>query len=243
MTYANLPLGKIRAHTLEVIVNRRFANGLSGFASFSANSVRENRTVRSSIASRRYGKAVTGGVRGVWQGAAVYELPFGQSPVSGCRKKRRFAPAATGRSAARGSSSRGHYSIGAEPVLLRRPRRYQGGRPDARALVQHRRGLRERSDENTRPVPGAGRSRSGSTGCAGRALTFTNLSISAQFPRRRQPHVASGASTRRNIFNRQQWQGTVRRSDQYPVRPGHQRRAQPDALLQLRRARAPSNSE
>ena len=43
--YANLPLGASKSHSLEVQVNRRFSNGLTGFFSFNANSVRYNRTV------------------------------------------------------------------------------------------------------------------------------------------------------------------------------------------------------
>ena len=78
LTYANLPLGESKAHSLEVQVNRRLSNGLTGFFSFNANSVRYNRTVE------EYEREPT-----LWQGsndarpwrlagAASYELPFGR---------------------------------------------------------------------------------------------------------------------------------------------------------------------
>src|SRR6187455_1368041 len=45
LTYANLPIGESKSHSLEVTVNRRLRNGLTGFFSFNLNSVRYNRTV------------------------------------------------------------------------------------------------------------------------------------------------------------------------------------------------------
>jgi len=78
LTYANLPLGAAKSHSLEVQVNRRFSSGLSGFMSFAANRVRYNRTVE------EYDREPT-----LWQGSndarpwrlagvASYELPFGR---------------------------------------------------------------------------------------------------------------------------------------------------------------------
>jgi hypothetical protein len=78
LTYANLPLGESKAHSLEVQLNRRLRNGFSGFLSFNLNSVRYNRTVE------EYEREPT-----LWQGsndarpwrlagAASYELPFGR---------------------------------------------------------------------------------------------------------------------------------------------------------------------
>ena len=78
LTYANLPVGESKAHSLEVQVNQRFSNGLSGFFSFSANSVRYARIVE------EYDRQPT-----LWQGSndarpwrlaavASYELPFGR---------------------------------------------------------------------------------------------------------------------------------------------------------------------
>ena len=77
LTYANLPIGESKAHSVEVQVNRRLSNGLTGFFSFAANSVRYNRTVE------EFDREPT-----LWQGsndarpwrlagAASYELPFG----------------------------------------------------------------------------------------------------------------------------------------------------------------------
>ena len=78
LLYSNLPLGATKSHSLEVQVNRRFSSGLSGFMSFTANSVRFNRTVE------EYDREPT-----LWQGSndarpwrlagvASYELPFGR---------------------------------------------------------------------------------------------------------------------------------------------------------------------
>src|SRR4030095_10347372 len=41
----NLPMGESKAHSLEVQLNRRMSNGLSGFLSFNLHSVRYHRTV------------------------------------------------------------------------------------------------------------------------------------------------------------------------------------------------------
>jgi hypothetical protein len=72
-----MPVGIVKVHSLEVVLNRRFADGLTGVFSFSANSVRENRIVE------EYDREPT-----IWQGSnggrpyritasAAYELPFG----------------------------------------------------------------------------------------------------------------------------------------------------------------------
>jgi hypothetical protein len=77
LTYANLPLGESKAHSLEVQLNRRLRNGLTGFLSFNLNSVRTNRIVE------EYEREPS-----LWQGsndarpwrlvgAASYQLPFG----------------------------------------------------------------------------------------------------------------------------------------------------------------------
>jgi len=78
LTYSNLPIGESKSHSLEVTVNRRLRNGLTGFFSFNLNSVRYNRTVE------EYEREPS-----IWQGsndarpwrlagAASYELPFGR---------------------------------------------------------------------------------------------------------------------------------------------------------------------
>ena len=78
LLYGNLPLGASKLHSIEVQVNRRFSNGLTGFLSFNANRVRYNRTVE------EFDREPT-----LWQGSndarpwrlagvASYELPFGR---------------------------------------------------------------------------------------------------------------------------------------------------------------------
>jgi hypothetical protein len=78
LTYSNLPLGKVKVHSLEFQVNRRYAKGLSSVVAFAFNSVRENRIVD------EFDRAPT-----IWQGnnggrpyrltaSGVYELPFGR---------------------------------------------------------------------------------------------------------------------------------------------------------------------
>ena len=78
LNYSNLPLGAAKSHSLEVQVNRRFSNGLTGFLSFNVNRVRYNRTVE------EFDREPT-----LWQGSndarpwrlagvASYELPFGR---------------------------------------------------------------------------------------------------------------------------------------------------------------------
>jgi hypothetical protein len=77
LTYANLPLGEVKVHSLQMNVNRRFAQGFTGNAAVSFNSSRSNRTVE------EYDREPT-----LWlddnnarpfrlSGGAVYELPFG----------------------------------------------------------------------------------------------------------------------------------------------------------------------
>ena len=77
LTYADLPLGKIKTHQLEIMLNRRFSQGLSANAAFSATRATLNRTVEA------YDREPT-----LWQTSNsarpfrltagwVYELPFG----------------------------------------------------------------------------------------------------------------------------------------------------------------------
>ena len=79
LVYANLPLGVVKNHALEITVDRRYAAGLSANLAFAARRVTENRTVEA------YDREPT-----LWQtsqnarpwrlsGSAVYELPFGKS--------------------------------------------------------------------------------------------------------------------------------------------------------------------
>jgi hypothetical protein len=77
LRYNDQPLGVIKAHSLEVVVTRRYSGGLTANGAFAVNRVTENRTVE------EYDRAPT-----LWQtnnngrpwrvtGTAVYELPFG----------------------------------------------------------------------------------------------------------------------------------------------------------------------
>ena len=77
LSYADLPLGKIKTHQLEIMLNRRFSQGLSANAAFSATRATLNRTVEA------YDREPT-----LWQTSNsarpfrltagwVYELPFG----------------------------------------------------------------------------------------------------------------------------------------------------------------------
>jgi hypothetical protein len=79
LQFANLPLGVVKAHSLEVSVNRRYSNGLSANLALSLNDVVENRIVHD------YDRAPT-----IWMpsqnarpfriaGGAVYEFPFGRN--------------------------------------------------------------------------------------------------------------------------------------------------------------------
>ena len=45
LNYNDQPLGVIKSHSVDAILTRRLANGLTGNASFSINRVTENRTV------------------------------------------------------------------------------------------------------------------------------------------------------------------------------------------------------
>jgi Carboxypeptidase regulatory-like domain len=77
LTFANLPLGEVKVHSLQLNVNRRFSGGFTANAAMSFNSSQANRTVE------EYDREPT-----LWlsdnntrpfrlSGGAVYELPFG----------------------------------------------------------------------------------------------------------------------------------------------------------------------
>jgi hypothetical protein len=85
LTYANLPLGKVRVHSLQVNVNRRFADGFTANAAMSFNSSRAN--FRNVDGANRPVEEFDRGPT-LWlddnnsrpfriSGGAVYELPFG----------------------------------------------------------------------------------------------------------------------------------------------------------------------
>jgi hypothetical protein len=77
LTSLDQPLGVIKAHTLEIVLNRRYANGLSGHAAFSMNRVTENRTVEEYDREPTLWQTNNNGRP--WRVTAVglYELPFG----------------------------------------------------------------------------------------------------------------------------------------------------------------------
>ena len=207
LTYANLPLGESKAHSLEITLNRRLRQGLTGFFSFNANSVRYNRTVE------EYEREPT-----LWQGsndarpwrlagAASYELPFGRG--------RRFLSDGGVRAALAGNwqiSGTWEYQPGAlldwgnqnifftgnlDDIALEAPTRDRWFDVDA--------GF-ERDPTRT---PAAFQKRAFPfriDGVRSMPLTFTNLSLLRSFSAggRRTVQVRFDAQ---NVFNRQQWLG------------------------------------
>jgi hypothetical protein len=77
LSYANLPVGEVKVHALEITVNKRYANGLSGVGSFSVNRVREKRTVEEYDRVPTLWQGSNGGRPYRVTGSAVWELPFG----------------------------------------------------------------------------------------------------------------------------------------------------------------------
>jgi hypothetical protein len=71
------PLGIIKSHSLDIIVNRRYSNGLSGSAAFSVNRVTENRTVNEYDRAPTHWQTNNNGRPWRFTAAAVYDLPFG----------------------------------------------------------------------------------------------------------------------------------------------------------------------
>jgi hypothetical protein len=77
LTFSSLPLGIVKAHSLEITVNRRYSRGLSANAAFSVNRVRENRTVEAYDRTPHYFQGSQDARPWRLSGGAVYELPFG----------------------------------------------------------------------------------------------------------------------------------------------------------------------
>jgi len=77
LSYANLPLGAQKVHSLEITATRRYANGLSGVSSLTFNSVRANRTVEEYDRAPTLWQGSNGGRPWRYTASAVYELPFG----------------------------------------------------------------------------------------------------------------------------------------------------------------------
>ena len=207
LNYSNLPLGASKSHSLEVQVNRRFSNGLTGFLSFTANRVRFNRTVE------EYDREPT-----LWQGSndarpwrvagvASYELPFGRGrqflenggllaalasnwQVTGTWE---FQPGALLDWGAQNIFFNGDL----DDIALDDPTRDEWFNTDA--------GF----ERDPARIPAAFQKRAFPfriDGVRGQKLTFTNLSIQRNFS-------AGGGRTwqlrmdAQNVFNRQQWQG------------------------------------
>jgi hypothetical protein len=207
LSYSNLPLGASKSHSLEVMVNRRFSNGLSGFVSFNANRVRYNRTVE------EFDREPT-----LWQGSndarpwrlagvASYELPFGRG--------RQFLKEGGVMAAVASNwqvSGTWEYQPGAlldwgaqniffngdlDDIALDNPTRERWFNIDA--------GF----ERDPARVPAAFQTRAFPfriDGLRGQALMFTNMSIQRSFRaggnRSWQLRVDA-----QNLFNRQQWQG------------------------------------
>jgi hypothetical protein len=79
LTLADLPLGIVKSHNLEITVNRRYAHGLSANLAFSANHVVENRTVELYDQKPTLWQPSQNGRPWSLRGGAVYELPFGSN--------------------------------------------------------------------------------------------------------------------------------------------------------------------
>jgi hypothetical protein len=207
LSSSNQPLGESKSHSLEVQVNQRFSNGLSGFMSFTANNVRFTRTVE------EYDREPT-----IWQGsndarpwrlAAVgaYELPFGRG--------RRFLDRGGIAGALAGGwqlSGTWEYQPGAlldwggqniffygdlDDIQVDNPTRQRWFNIDA--------GF----ERDPARIPAAFQTRAFPfriDGVRGMPLTFTNLSVQRNFG------VGAGRTLQlrvdaQNVFNRQQWQG------------------------------------
>jgi hypothetical protein len=207
LTYANLPIGASKSHSLEVQVNRRFSNGLAGFLSFNANTVRFNRTVE------EYDREPT-----LWQGSndarpwrlagvASYELPFG-------RGRRLLTNGGIGAALASNWQISGtwEYQPGALLDWGNQNIFFYGDLDDI--AVEHP--TRERwfntdagFERDPAKIPAAFQTRAFPfriDGVRGMPLTFTNLSIQRSLG-------AGGGRTwqlrvdAQNVFNRQQWAG------------------------------------
>jgi hypothetical protein len=77
LTSLDQPLGVIKAHTLEILLNKRYSNGLSGHAAFSMNRVTENRTVEEYDREPTLWQTNNNGRPWRVTALALYELPFG----------------------------------------------------------------------------------------------------------------------------------------------------------------------
>jgi hypothetical protein len=207
LTYANLPVGASKSHSFEAQVNRRFSNGLAGFVSFTANSVRYNRTVE------EYDREPT-----LWQGSndarpwrlagvASYELPFGRS-------KRLLSNGGVAAALASNWQISGTWEYQPGALLDWGGQNiFFSGNLDNIAVDNPTRdrwfNTEAGFERDPAKIPAAFQTRAFPfriDGIRGMPLTFTNLSIQRSFG-------AGGGRTwqlridAQNVFNRQQWAG------------------------------------
>jgi hypothetical protein len=77
LNYNDQPLGEIKSHSLEIVLTRRYSNGLSGNAALTMNRVTSNRTVHEFDRAPTIWETNNNGRPWRVTAAAVYELPFG----------------------------------------------------------------------------------------------------------------------------------------------------------------------
>jgi hypothetical protein len=77
LQYRDQPLGEIKSHSLEIILTRRYSNGLTGHGALTLNRVSENRTVHEFDRGPTLWQTNNNGRPWRVTAAAVYELPFG----------------------------------------------------------------------------------------------------------------------------------------------------------------------
>jgi hypothetical protein len=77
LQYRDQPVGEIKAHSLEIILTRRYADGLTGHAGFTVNRVTENQIVHEFDREPTLWQTTNNGRPWRLTTAVVYELPFG----------------------------------------------------------------------------------------------------------------------------------------------------------------------
>ena len=77
LTFSNLPLGEVKVHSLQINVNRRFADGFTANGAMSFTSSRANRTVEEFDREPTLWLSDNNSRPFRVSGGAVYELPFG----------------------------------------------------------------------------------------------------------------------------------------------------------------------
>ncbi len=73
----DVPLGIVKSHSLEIVLTRRYSNGLSGNMALAMNHVKSNRTVHEFDRAPTLWETNNNGRPWRLTAAAVYELPFG----------------------------------------------------------------------------------------------------------------------------------------------------------------------